>query len=170
MAANIPPELQRLIDIEEIKQLKARFGFLADALCRPHDASLAQEFGALFTEDATIDSAAFGHFEGRAQIQDLFSSAVPSQMQSMWHSFQNPLIEIKGEVASGHWTMIAYIYPAAAASAAPTMTFGRYVDQYRRVDGRWRQSKLFFETSQLDSSALEGPARGTSHAMAGKAP
>jgi hypothetical protein len=169
MAANISPQLQRLIDIEEIRQLKARFGFLADALCRPHDESLAKEFGALFTEDATIDSAAFGHFEGRTQIQNLFSSAVPSQMQSMWHSFQNPMIEIKGDLASGHWTMIAYTYPATAAPSAPTLTFGRYVDQYRRVDGRWRQAKLFFETSQLDSSALEGAAPGTSQAMAEEA-
>jgi hypothetical protein len=141
---------------------------LADALCRPHEKGLVREFGALFTEDATIDSAAFGHFEGRANIENLFSTAVPSQMQAMWHSFQNPMIEIKGDLASGHWTMIAYIYPANAPASGPTMTFGRYTDEYRRVGGRWEQAKLLFETSQLDSSALDGAARGTSQAMVEK--
>lgn len=168
MATETSPELQRLIDIEDIRQLKARFGFFMDALCRPHDDSLARDFGALFTEDATIDSAAFGHFEGRAQILHLFGKAVPSQMQAMWHSFQNPMIEINNDVASGRWTMMAYIYPANGVPSAPTLTFGRYVDEYRRVDGHWRLSKLFFETSQLDSSALEGAARGTNQAMPGK--
>jgi hypothetical protein len=168
MVASISAELQRLIDIEDIRQLKARFGLLADALCRPHAESLEREFGALFTEDATIDSAAFGHFEGCAKIQSLFSTAVPSQMQAMWHSFQNPLIEIHGDLATGRWTMIAYTYPANAAPSSPTLTFGRYTDEYRRIDGRWRQSKLFFEISQMDSSALDGAARGTNEAMAGK--
>lgn len=162
------PELQRLIDIEDIRQLKARFGLLMDALCQPHETSLAEEFGALFTEDATVDSAAFGHFEGRAQIQDLFGNAVPSQMKGMWHSFQNPLIEVDGDVASGRWTMIAYVYPAGAAPLAPTMTFGRYTDKYRRVQGRWRLAKLFFETSQLDSGALNDAAERMNQAMAAK--
>jgi hypothetical protein len=142
--------LQRLIDIEDIRQLKARFGMLADALCQSPDDGLAKEFGNLFTENATIDSAAFGHFEGRATIQRLFSEAVPSQMRGMWHSFQNPLIEINGDVATGRWTMIAYVY-AAGSTAAATLTFGRYTDEYRRVEGCWQQSKLFFETSLLQS-------------------
>jgi SnoaL-like domain len=167
MASSTSLELQRLIDIEDIRQLKARFGFLMDAFCGPHEESLARDFGALFTEDATIDSAAFGHFKGRAQILDLFGKAIPSQMQTMWHSFQNPLIEINGDVATGRWTMMAYIYPANAQPSTPVLTFGRYVDEYRRVDGSWRLAKLFFETSQLDSSALDGAAQGTSQALAG---
>ena len=162
------PELQRLIDIEDIRQLKARFGLLMDALCRPHEDSLAADFSALFTEDATVDSASFGHFEGRAQIQDLFSKAVPSQMQAMWHSFQNPLIEVDGDRASGRWTMIAYIYPANVAPVAPILTFGRYTDEYRRVEARWRLAKLFFESSQLDSNALDDAAQGMNQAMVGK--
>jgi hypothetical protein len=64
--------------------------------------------------------------------------------------------------------MTAYIYPANAPASAPLLTFGRYTDEYRRVAGRWLQSRLFFETSQLDSSVLDGPARGTGEAMSEK--
>jgi hypothetical protein len=166
MAGSLPQELQRLIDIEDIRQLKARFGFLMDSLCQPHEDSMASDFGELFTDDATMDSAAFGHFEGRAEIQSLFSVAVPSQMRAMWHSIQTPMIELNGDHACGRWTMMAYVYPLSASSSAPpALAFGRYTDEYRRVNGRWRVAKMFFETSQLDSSALDGAARGTNQAM-----
>jgi hypothetical protein len=169
MAGSLAPELQRLIDIEDIRQLKARFGFLMDSLCQSHEDSMATEFGELFTEDATMDSAAFGHFAGRAQIQNLFSVAVPSQMRAMWHTIQSPIIELKGDRASGRWTMVAYVYPLSAApSAPPVMAYGRYIDEYRRDDGRWRVAKMYFENSQLDSSALDSTARGTNQAMVGK--
>jgi hypothetical protein len=169
MAGSLAPELERLIDIEDIRQLKARFGLLMDSLCQSHEDFMATEFGELFTEDATMDSAAFGHFAGRAQIQNLFSVAVPSQMRAMWHTIQSPIIELNGDRASGRWTMMARVYPVSAApSAPPVVAFGRYTDEYRRVEGRWRIAKMYFENSQLDSSTLESTARGTNQAMAGK--
>ena len=64
-----------------------------DALCQPHQVSLAEEFGALFTENATVDSAAFGHFEGRAQIQDLFVHADQRR-----HGYGRALIKMLAEM------------------------------------------------------------------------
>lgn len=158
-------DLQRLKDIEEIRQLKARFGRLADALCKGYDELLAGELGALFTEDASIDSAAFGHYEGRAEIQSLFARAVPSQMQSMWHGFFNPEIEVNADHARAHWAMLAYTRSVDAKSDNPMLTIGRYRDEYVRVAGCWKQSKLYFETSLTDSRSLGSAAAGTRAAL-----
>jgi hypothetical protein len=165
MNTKVPGDVQRLLDIEEIRQLKARFGRLADALCVRHDDALAFEFGELFSEDATIDSAAFGHYAGRANIQALFSRAVPSQMVGMWHGFFNPEIEVDGDRARGEWAMLAYTKPHTPKDAAPMLTIGRYRDEYVRVNRRWKLSKLYLETVLTSSDSLSLAAAGTREAM-----
>jgi SnoaL-like domain len=165
MSTSTHRELQRLIDLEEIRQLKARFGRLADALCVGYEETAARELGALFSEEATIDSAAFGHYEGRAQIETLFARAVPSQMHGMWHGFLNPEIALDGDQAHAHWAMFAYTHSADPAAGGPALTLGRYRDEYRRVNGRWLQSKLYFETWPVQPQHLADAAAGTRNAM-----
>jgi hypothetical protein len=165
MDTRLPGDVQKLLDIEEIRQLKARFGRLADALCVRQDDALAREFGELFSEDATIDSAAFGHYEGRADIQALFSRAVPSQMAGMWHGFFNPEIEIDGDRARAEWAMLAYTKPHTPKEAAPMLTIGRYRDEYVRINHRWKHSKLRLETVLTPADSLSRAAAGTREAM-----
>ena len=125
----IEARIQRLEDIEALKQLKARYAAHCD------DDYNADELAPLFTEDAVWDGGAMGRFEGRAAIREFFNASdqiVPFAI----HHVTNPIHEITGDRATGHW----YLWqPCTFAEGNQALWMaGRYDDVYRREGGVWR--------------------------------
>ncbi|MFP6654669.1 MAG: nuclear transport factor 2 family protein [Myxococcota bacterium] len=120
--------IQRLEDIESLKQLKARYAAYCD------DNYNEDELAPLFTEEAIWDGGAMGRFEGRAAIREFFAASdqvVPFAI----HHVTNPILEVDGDHAKGRW----YLWqPCTFAEGNQALWMaGTYDDRYRRENGQW---------------------------------
>jgi hypothetical protein len=129
--------LKDLKDIEALKRLKARYCHLVDS--RSWD-----ELAELWTPDATCDYGFFGSYEGRDQIiGKFFRELVDSAASFMVHMVHNPLIDVRGDRASGSWYLTSQTTIQPSNQAVWVM--GIYRDEFRRVAGDWKISSLKFE-------------------------
>lgn len=139
-------QIQRLNDIEDIKQLKARYFECADG--QKWDA-WADE---VLTEDFYFDSDA-GPIQGRDQVIEMVSSALVGA--TTVHQGHMPRIEIEGDTASGTWAMADYVtIPRPDDSAYVIRGYGYYHETYRRTPDGWRISSSRMERIRVDT---EGP-------------
>jgi SnoaL-like domain len=111
--------MRALEDVEEIKQLKARYAAACD---NNYD---ADAIAALFTEDAVWDGGSLGLAEGHAP--EFFPFAI--------HNVMNPVIEVDGDRATAQWYLLQ---PATMAKENQAVWLSAaYRDEYVRVGGRW---------------------------------
>lgn len=135
--ADVRAIVNELRDIEAIKRLKAMY-------CHLVDASRWDELEELFTEDAVCDYGFFGRYEGRDQIMNTFFRKLVSSASSFnAHMVHNPVIDVRGDTASGSWYLTAQTTVQPANQAVWVM--GIYHDEFRRVAGEWKLSSLAFE-------------------------
>jgi ketosteroid isomerase-like protein len=130
---NLELRVRRLEDIEELKQLKARYAAYCD------DDYDADGLAPLFTEDAIWDGGTLGRFEGRAAIRAFFDAAdqvVPFAI----HQVTNPILEVDGDRATGRW----YLWqPCTFAQGNQALWMAaRYDDVYRRENDVWRFERV----------------------------
>lgn len=140
----IEQRLQTLEDIEEIRRLKARYCAACDD---DHDPDAVS---ALFTGDAVWDAPGIGRCEGRAAIRAYMAELRASgRIRNSAHHAINPLIEVDGDSATGHWRLIM-LYTANAADGGTEYhrIIGWYRERYRRVAGRWLIEHLFCQVEE----------------------
>jgi hypothetical protein len=129
--------LNDLKDIEALKRLKARYCHLVDS--RSWD-----ELAELWTPDATCDYGFFGTYHGRDEIiGKFFRELVDSASSFMVHMVHNPLIDVRGDRASGSWYLTAQTTIQPSNQAVWVM--GIYRDEFERVASDWKLSSLKFE-------------------------
>ena len=134
--------LRRLADIEEIKQLKARYFRYADL-------KMWDEWGRLFTPDVHLE------IDGRV-VDD------PAEMVRTASGFLGnaitvhrgfmPEIDITGpDAATGIWSMEDYlVFPEKDGLPQGLRGYGHYHEQYRKIDGEWRISSLRLDRLKLE--------------------
>jgi len=127
-----------LADVEEIKQLKARYFRLLDT-------KRWEEFGALFTEDArldTTDDAPHAAAQGRDAIVALVSGGVGAAVTV--HHGHMPEIEVTAPGrARAVWAMEDHLEFPGDPPALVVHGRGHYHEEYvRGGDGRWRIASL----------------------------
>jgi hypothetical protein len=138
------PDLQRLLDIEAIKQLKARyFRFL--------DTKQWDDWGMVFTEDVVMEvpEAAMVN-NGRAEVVGNVGAALTGATTT--HHGHMPEIDITGpDTARGTWAMFDYVeWPAADGSRVGLQGYGHYHEEYRRDGDAWRIAKTRLERLRVD--------------------
>lgn len=128
--------LQRLVEIEAIKQLKARYQRGVDT----KDWALLES---LFAPDArSVYNGGKYAFDGRdAIVEFLRSSMGDPAIQSMHHA-HTPEIEIDSDTtATGTWYLEDFVLSALPSDWAPNGTVmhgtGIYHDEYVKRDGEW---------------------------------
>ena len=126
----------RLEDIEAIKNLKARYGYFCD------DSYNADGIASLFVEDGVWDGAQLGRHEGRSAIHGFFRHLARDKITFAMHLFMNPLIEVNGDTATGHWYLLGPLTLHDGNQA--TWIGGRYFEEYVKVDGEWKFKLLRF--------------------------
>ncbi|MBM4245503.1 MAG: nuclear transport factor 2 family protein [Deltaproteobacteria bacterium] len=129
---------EALADIEAIKQLKARYFRLLDTKCW-------EEWGDVFTEDASLDTtddAPHAQAQGRAAIVALVSGAVGRAVTV--HHGHMPEIELTGPTtARGVWAMEDHLEFPGDPPALVVHGRGHYHEEYERSpDGTWRIRSL----------------------------
>ena len=147
MTTSLEQQVQRLTDIEDIKQLKARYAAACDDDYNP------DRLAPLFAEDAIWDGSILGYAEGRQGIHEFFaasSALVPFAV----HQVSNPLIEIDGDVATGQW----YLWQPMVFQGQALWLSAVYDDSYVRRDGGWLYQHLKLNIRML-TPYEEGPAK-----------
>jgi hypothetical protein len=121
-------KVQEREDIEAIKQLKARY-------CLYVDTGEPDKVADLFVEQAVWDGGVVGRYEGREAIRT-FMRNLPQLLSFALHYVTNPLIEVRGERATGHW----YLLEPCTMVGSNQAVWGtaRYDEQYVKVAGEWK--------------------------------
>jgi hypothetical protein len=152
--------IDRLLAIEDIKQLKARY-------FRALDTRDMDVYGATFTDDAQIDvrgvtdSTSTGDGEamqgfdegavfvgGRAFAE--FVSEVVKTIRTAHHGHM-PEIEIQSATtARGVWAMEDHIWFAPGAPHRMLHGYGHYHETYRKVDGVWLIASMTITRLRVD--------------------
>jgi hypothetical protein len=141
MPKSLEERLQALEDRDEIARLKARYCQLNDGGWAGPTHDHVDEVVDLFVEDAVWDGGPVaGKAVGKANIHALFTAfqVVPFII----HNVMNPIIDIKGDAATGNWHAII---PGTDAQGQALWTFGLYKEHYVRTEQGWRFSSIVFE-------------------------
>jgi uncharacterized protein (TIGR02246 family) len=137
--------LQRLIDIEEIKRLKARY-------FRTLDRKEWAEFAQVFALDAHLEVPEGDVSEhGRDAVVAAVSSVLDG-VRTVHHGHM-PEIEITGtDTARGIWAMFDYVeFPTTETGDRFGLRgYGHYTEDYVREDGEWRIKRLHLSRLRVD--------------------
>jgi uncharacterized protein (TIGR02246 family) len=129
--------IQRLEDIEAIKQLIARYAQASD---RHNDPDLMLP---LFTEDGVLDvGSGYGRYQGHEALRKFFLEA-PKIISWSLHYNISPVIEISedGQTAHAFWYLweLANMPDQKTGEQVPVWIAGTYTsDVVKRGDGQWR--------------------------------
>jgi uncharacterized protein (TIGR02246 family) len=118
--------MSTLDDVEEIRQLLARYCHLGDSL---HSHAFAE----CFTDDAVVDNNGV-RIVGRDAIRETVEAYRPVYAATpLRHVSTNVLIEVNGDEA----TSSSYYMLLATGAEPRVLRIGTYRDRLRRVDGGW---------------------------------
>jgi hypothetical protein len=141
-------------DVEQIKQLKARYCFLVDT-------KRWSEWRLLFTDDCAFDlHLPFGH----DVTADEFVAAASKSLEHVRsvHQVHSPVIELLGpERARGVWAMFDWLelppdHPFHQQGQPHRTGYGYYEEEYRREGGAWRISFLRLRRLRVDRLGFDG--------------
>jgi uncharacterized protein (TIGR02246 family) len=135
-----PAALQRLLDIEEIKQLKARY-------FRCLDTKDWTGLADVFTADAALEAEGNVR-EGRDNIVGFIAKFLDGVVTV--HHGHMPEITVTGpDTATGIWAMHdSLVFPTDPPSAM--RGWGHYTEEYVRDDGVWRIRRLLLTRLRVD--------------------
>jgi hypothetical protein len=146
-------DLQYLLDLEEIKQLRYSFSWALET-------SAPDDLADLFTEDGVVDVGPWGRMEGQAKIRKGYGRAYGGAAPfTAMHAVTNPRIRIDGDTATGAWYLLDCVL---GDDPSPLKVIGIYHDKYRRVDGRWRFTELrlqFLWSAEVGRVTADNPMR-----------
>ena len=139
-----PEGLQRLLDIEAIKQLKARYFRLMDQ-------KQWDDWGLVFATDCVMEvpeAELVNH--GREEIVTSVSGALVGARTC--HHGHMPEIEITGDgTARGVWAMFDYVeWDEQDGARVGLQGYGHYREEYKREDGEWRIARTRLERLRID--------------------
>lgn len=137
--------IQHLLDIEAIKQLKARY-------FRTMDTKDWSGFKAVFASDARMIVPEGGvDLTGNQTIADTISGFL--QGATTTHHGHMPEIQITGtNTANGIWAMFDYVqFPGLdGQSGMGLQGYGHYHEEYVREDGEWKIARLELTRLRVD--------------------
>jgi ketosteroid isomerase-like protein len=145
-------DLQMLLDIEAIKQLRYSFAWCLET-------SQPDKLADLFTLDGVIEVGPWGRMEGQDAIRRGYGKAYRHGEQfTAMHAVTNPRIFVNGDEATGTWYLLDC--SLREKDTPPLQIVGLYDEIYRRVDGEWRIHRLhlkFLWSSHLGHITPDNP-------------
>ena len=147
--AELERRLAELDDLRAIEQLKYRY-------FRACDAKDVEGFRDCFAEgEIVIEYGRIGAFDDRDALTAAFEEmACHPHIVEMHHAHHPQVALVEADLARGEWGLHYRMLNTRDRDAV--QLGGRYLDEYRRVDGRWRIRASRFEvesTEMLDFSA-----------------
>ena len=143
-----------LAEIEEIKQLKARYFRLMDT---KQWSAWAEQL----TPDCALEYVDQGELrlEGRDAVVDFVRGALHEAVSV--HQGLMPEIELTGPTtARGIWAMSDVVEWSGDRRANSLRGFGHYEDEYVKEDGTWRVRRMRITRLRVDPLGLPGGQEG----------
>jgi len=137
---DVEQRLKLAEDREALIKLKYRYVNLNDGGWQGPTHAHPDAVADLFVEDGIWDGRPYsGYAEGRDQIRELFRKF--GAVVFIVHYVTNPLIEIDGDRATGHWhALVTATMPGPDA----LWILGTYEDEYVRTPSGWKIRRLRF--------------------------
>ncbi|MFF4653672.1 nuclear transport factor 2 family protein [Streptomyces sp. NPDC001380] len=140
-AAHTAATVQRLADIEDIRQVKARY-------FRYLDSKQWSKLAALFTAHPTID-VGVKYTSGKDLAKN--TAALLGDAPTAHQGFL-PEIQVHGDRATAIWAMEDYVsFPAGSSYKNGFHGYGEYHDTYQRIHGRWYISSSVLSRFRVDT-------------------
>ncbi len=151
MKPTVENRLRILEDIEEIRKLKARYCAGCDDDHNP------DTLVALFAPDGSWEATGMGRHEGHDAIRKFFADLRASgRIRNSAHNVFNPIIEVDGDTATGHWRLLMlYTGNVPGGEAQYFRIIGWYREEYVRLFGRWRFRSLYCEVEESAPYPIE---------------
>ena len=125
-------KIQRLLDIEDIKALKARYCRAVD------DPAFYDEFASLFAPDGKFIEPPTLEYAGREAIAEWMRKDYIPEVVWSRHFAVAPLIEVDGDTATGRWQgLLLSVVRKDDGTEGMLWAAGTYDETYRRIDGEW---------------------------------
>ncbi|GGT45176.1 nuclear transport factor 2 family protein [Streptomyces chromofuscus] len=140
-AASNAATAQRLADIEDIRQVKARY-------FRYLDSKQWSKLAALFTAHPTIDvGATYSSGKELAEKTAALLGDAPTAHQGFL-----PEIQVRGNRATAIWAMEDYVsFPPGSSYKSGFHGYGQYHDTYQRINGHWYISSTVLSRFRVDT-------------------
>lgn len=120
--------VQRLEDIEEIKQLKSKYMQACDDHYNP------EKIASYFTEDAVwTEKARSERLEGKEAIYQYFKETSKNIVFALHYAIA-PIITVDKDTADGQWYMWMV---STAKTHGAVINAVTYKDKYVKIDGSW---------------------------------
>ena len=133
-------EIRRLGDVLQLQMVKATYCDIVDTCVQDADKA-AERLTHIFTEDVRADYGV-DTLRGRNAVINFLVVNIAANNESLWHSLHTPKIDVNGDVATAHWTVMVRMRQKGAATFASL--YGRYRDEFRRTPQGWRISAIRF--------------------------
>ncbi|MFC9910889.1 nuclear transport factor 2 family protein [Streptomyces sp. NPDC127197] len=132
---------QRLADIEDIRQVKARY-------FRYLDSKQWSKLAALFTAHPTIDvGAKYSSGKELAEKTAALLGDAPTAHQGFL-----PEIQVHGNRATAIWAMEDYVsFPPGSSYKNGFHGYGEYHDTYKRINGHWYIDSTVLSRFRVDA-------------------
>ncbi|CAM4514632.1 major membrane immunogen (membrane-anchored lipoprotein) [Paenibacillus endophyticus] len=135
---------QRLDDIEQIKQLKARY-------FRFVDEKKWTEFGDIFTSDAKIISEGVDYSKGGGAAYGKMIGDLVGKAPTVHHGYMPEIEIIDKDHATGIWAMEDLLtFPDAKDAYPGHHGYGQYHETYTKVNGVWKISSTELTRFRMD--------------------
>ncbi len=135
---DLEAKIQYLLDLEEIKMLKYRYCHYGDGGWAAQPLTHQGPTADLFAEDGVWDARPLGPMvEGREAIRKLFEAH--TNMPMAYHAVTNPMIEITGDTAKGHWHLVG---GSVSLDGTSSFSFHIYEEDYVRTPQGWRIKRM----------------------------
>jgi hypothetical protein len=136
--------LQLVEDQQDIQRLMSLYCLYNDGGWEGQGPSHMGPSADLFVEDGVWDDCGpIGRAEGREAIRALFNSLRVVRYVS--HNVMNPLIDVEGDTARGHWHLIALAkFPNERGTEDNDghWSLGNYHVEFRRTTDGWRFTQM----------------------------
>lgn len=151
MSSDLERRIQRLEDIEAIRQVKMEYALAGDD--RQGCAVNVLRMMALFAKDCSWDGRPrFGHAEGWEGVRDYLLGG-KAMIDWSLHQLEDVGIELSedGQSARGTWYLIelAHMIDPATGKGEMVTLAGTYHDTFVREDGRWKIRHLKFDCQKI---------------------
>jgi len=126
---DLAARLQRLEDLEAIRQLFIDYGYYLDH-------GMFEEYGQLFASDGEVLLGPIGRAKGPEAITALMTKTLGGRQGNSYHVICNPVIHLDGDRAT---TDVTWVVVTRSESGAATVSMlGRHKDVVVREGGRWK--------------------------------
>lgn len=135
----------QLVEVEAIKQLKARY-------FRGMDLKLWDSWREVFTEDVVIEADGYT-FEGRDSFVTTLSGML-ADVRTTHHGFMPEITLTDTDTATGIWAMRDHLVFPSEGAPIGFVGYGHYHERYVRQGGAWHIQHLTLTRLAIDP--LEG--------------